>query len=152
EFYFHDRRVDAERTDEVAGHPLVFVGGRGHMLWWSGTQSGGSYPRAAAYPGAGGSFGPVAVTDHTRPPGLVLGPCRSDVVVLPEPAGLAARSRPELSWLRLPFFAGQPHVFGNPPLVDRFGGGRPPRQPARRADWDSIASRPLWTGTPIVDA
>jgi hypothetical protein len=74
-----------------------------------------------------------------------------DVVVLPELARLDARAHPELSWLKLPFFAGQPRTFENPPLVDRFGGGRPPRQPARRADWNSIASRPLWSGVPVVD-
>ena len=71
-----------------------------------------------------------------------------DVVMLPEPSRLDARAHPELSWLRLPFFAGQPRVFGNPPLVDRFGGGKPPRQPARRADWNAIGSRPLWSGIP----
>ena len=76
---------------------------------------------------------------------------RFEVVMLPEPARLDARAHPELSWLRLPFFAGQPRVFGNPPLVDRFGGGEPPRQPARRADWNAIGSRPLWSGTPIVE-
>jgi len=151
EFYFHGHRLDAERTDQVAGHPLVFVGGRGHLLWWSGTQSGGSYPLPAAYPGAGGGVGPIAVADDTRAPALVLPADRFDVVVLPEPARLDARARPELSWLKLPFFAGQPRVFGNPPFIDRFGGGKPPRQPARRADWNAIGTRPLWTGAPIVD-
>jgi len=152
EFYFHGHRIDVERPQRLGGHPLVFVGGHGHLLWWSGTASGGSYPEAAAYPGAGGGVGPIGVGDDTRAPATVLDADRFDVVVLPEPARLDARARPELSWLRLPFFAGQPHVFGNPPLVDRFGGGRPPRQPARRSDWDSIGSRPLWTGTPVLDA
>ena len=71
--------------------------------------------------------------------------------MLPEPERLDAAAHPELSWLKLPFLAGQPHIFGNPPLVDRFGGGNPPRQPARRADWNAIGTRPLWSGTPTVE-
>ena len=70
----------------------------------------------------------------------------STIVMLPEPARLDARAHPELSWLRLPFFAGQPRVSGNPPLVDRFGGGKPPRQPARRREWNAIGSRPALVG------
>src|SRR5204862_220355 len=132
-------------------HPVVHVGGRGHVLWWSGTQSGGSYPWPASYPGAAGSFGPIGVSDDTRKPARTLEADKFDVVLLPEPARLDARAHPDLSWLKLPFFAGQSRTYENPPLVDRFGGGRPPRQPARRADWDAIASWPLWSGLPVVD-
>ena len=162
EYYFHEYRLETDHPIRVAAngerpgdarrdHPTVFVGGRGRVLWWSGTQSGGSYPLAAAYPGAGGGIGPIGVADDTRAPETILDADRFDVVVLPEPARLDARARPELSWLRLPFFAGQPHVFGNPPLVDRFGGGKPPRQPARRREWNAIGARPLWTGTAVLD-
>jgi hypothetical protein len=161
EYYFHGFRLDTEEpvrvadrdgaSDERRDHPLVFVGGHGSALWWSGTQSGGSYPWAAAYPGAGGGLGPFGVADDTRAPARVLEPERFDIVMLPEPARLDARAHPELSWLRLPFLAGQPHVSGNPPLVDRFGGGKPPRQPARRREWNAIGSRPLWTGSAILD-
>jgi hypothetical protein len=151
EYYFHGHRIDTAEPRLVADHPLVFVGGRGRMLWWSGGQSGGSYPWAASYPGAGGGLGPFAATDDTRRSARIMDADSFDVVMLPEPARLDARTHPELSWLRLPFFAGQPRVFGNPPLVDRFGGGRPPRQPARRPDWNAIGSRPRWPGTAIVD-
>ena len=149
EFYFHGRRLETDRAMHVADHPVVFVGGRARMLWWSGEQSGGSYPWPASYPGVGGGIGPLAVGDDTRGPVRMMPADSFDVVMLPEPSRLDARAHPELSWLRLPFFAGQPSVFGNPPLVDRFGGGKPPRQPARRADWNSIGSRPLWSGIPV---
>jgi hypothetical protein len=161
EYYFHNYRLETERPIRVADgdrtdaarrdHPMVFVGGHGRALWWSGTQSGGSYPWAAAYPGAGGGVGPFAVADDTRAPARILPPERFQIVMLPEPARLDTRAHPELSWLRLPFFAGQPHVFRNAPLVDRFGGGNPPRQPARRREWNAIGSRPLWSGTAVLD-
>ena len=152
EYYFHGYRLDTERPVRAAGdHPMVFVGGHGHALWWSGSASGGSYPWPASYPGAGGGFGPFAVADDTRRPARVLAAERFDVVMLPEPERLDARAHPELSWLRLPFFAGQPRISRNPPLVDRFGGGKPPRQPARRSDWNAIGARPLWSGTPTVE-
>jgi hypothetical protein len=126
EYYFHGQRLDTDRPIRaVDDHPLVFVGGRGRVLWWSGNQSGGSYPWPASYPGAAGGVGPFAVSDDTRRPARVLDADAFDVVVLPEPARLDARARPELSWLALPFFAGQPRSFANPPLVDRFGGGSP---------------------------
>jgi hypothetical protein len=151
EYYFHGYRLDVERPERVAGHPVVFVGGRTHLLWWSGTQSGGSYPLPASYPGAGGGFGPFAAADDTRAPARLLDADRFDVVLLPEPARLDATAHPELSWLKLLFFAGQPHMFENPPLVDWRGGGGPPRQPARKVDWNAIASKPSWIGSPVVD-
>ena len=151
EFYFHGSRLDTDQPIRGGEHPVVYVGGRGRVLWWAGTQSGGSYPRPASYPGAAGSFGPIGVADDTRKPARTLEAERFDVVLLPEPARLDARAHPNLSWLKLPFFAGQSRTYENPPLVDHFGGGRPPRQPARRADWDAIASRPLWSGLPVVD-
>jgi hypothetical protein len=152
EYYFHGHRLDTDRPSRVAGdHPVVFVGGRGRLLWWSGNQSGGSYPWPASYPGAGGGVGPFAVSDDTRRPARILDADAFDIVLLPEPARLDARAHPELSWLGLPFFAGQPRSFANPPLVDRLGGGKPPRQPARRSDWNAIGSRPLWLGTPTVE-
>ncbi|HEY7376217.1 MAG TPA: hypothetical protein VIF57_28910, partial [Polyangia bacterium] len=101
EYYFHGYRLDRERPTAAGGHPMVFVGGRGHVLWWSGTQSGGSYPWPAAYPGAGGGVGPLAATDDTRAPARVLPAHSFDVVVLPEAARLDAAAHPELSWLRL---------------------------------------------------
>jgi hypothetical protein len=151
EYYFHGCRLDVENPERVAGHPLIFVGGHAQVLWWSGTQSGGSYPWPASYPGAGGGFGPFAATDDTRAPARILDADRFDVALLPEPARLDAGAHPELSWLRLLFFAGQPHMLANPPLVDWRGGGGAPRQPARKTDWNAIGSRPAWIGTPVVD-
>jgi hypothetical protein len=151
EYYFHAYRLDIERPENIGGHPVVFVGGRAQVLWWSGTQSGGSYPWPASYPGAGGGFGPFAAADDTRGPARFLDAGRFDVVLLPEPARLDARAHPELSWLRLLFFAGQPHMFANPPLVDWRGSGGPPRQPARKTDWNAIESRPPWIGSPVID-
>jgi hypothetical protein len=150
EYYFHGSRLETDRPVRHDDHAVVFVGGRGRLLWWSGPQSGGSYPWPASYPGAGGRFGPFAASDDTRRPQRILEADRFDVVLLPEPARLDARRHPELSWLKLSFFAGQPRVFENPPLIDRFGGGKPPRQPARRSDWNAIGSRPLWSGTAVA--
>src|SRR5262249_8869324 len=98
-----------------------------------------------------GGVGPLAVGDDTRAPARILEPDRFDVVMLPEPSRLDARAHPELSWLRLPFFAGQPRMSGNPPLVDRLRGGKPPRPPARRPDGTSLGTRRLWSGTPVLD-
>jgi hypothetical protein len=93
----------------------------------------------------------VRVDDDARRPARYLPPESFHVVVLPEPARLDARAHPELSWLRLPFYAGQPHVRRNPPLIDRLGGGAPPLQPGLRAEWISAAAHPLWRGQPVVD-
>src|SRR6266700_3513108 len=117
QYFFHGWRHEPARVLRIGGdHVVVFTGGRGHLLWWAGTQSGGSYPLPARYPGAGGSFGPLSVDDDTRQPGRFLGPELFHVVLLPEPARLDTRAHPELSWLRLRFFAGQPRMFNNPPL------------------------------------
>jgi len=151
EYYFHGFSLQPDRPVMHDDHPVVFVGGHGSTLWWSGTASGGSYPWPAAYPGAGGGLGPFGVADDTRAPARVLEADRFDVVMLPEPGRLDTRAHPELSWLKLPFLAGQPRVFANPPLVDRFGGGKPPRQPARRREWNAIESRPSWSGTAVLD-
>jgi hypothetical protein len=156
EFYFHRYRVDTAHPvlaeGEGGAHPVVFVGGRAQMWWWTGSQSGGSYPLAARFPGAGFGAGPFEVGDDTRTPGRVLPPSAFDVVLLPEPERLDARRHPELSWLKLSFYAGQVRVHHNPPFIDRFGGGKAPQQPGRRRDWNTIATCPLWTGTPIKDA
>jgi len=156
EYYFHRFRVDTTHpviSDLDGGaHPVVFVGGRAQLWWWTGGQSGGSYPEAASYPGAGFGAGPFEVGDDTRAPSHVLPAAAFEVVLLPEPERLDARRHPELSWLKLPFFAGQARVHHNPPFIDRFGGGKAPEQPGRRRSWNNIATRPLWTGTPIQDA
>ena len=79
EYYFHGYRLETDRPVRVAdrGRP----GDARRTIRWSSsagtgarsggraTQSGGSYPWPAAYPGAGGGVGPFAVADDTRAPG-----------------------------------------------------------------------------------
>jgi hypothetical protein len=152
EFYFHRFRMDIphpERNAENGEHAVVFVGGRAQLWWWTGDQSGGSYPMAAQFPGAGFGAGPFDVGDDTRTPARTIPASAFKVVLLPEPERLDAERHPELSWLKLPFFAGQPRVHHNPPFIDRFGGGKAPEQPGRRKAWNAIATRPLWTGEPV---
>ena len=71
----------------VADHPVVFVGGRARMLWWSGEQSGGSYPWPASYPGVGGGIGPLAVGDDTRGPVRMMPPTASTSSCFPSRRG-----------------------------------------------------------------
>jgi hypothetical protein len=152
EFYFHRFRVDTShpvRAEGAGDHAVVYVGGRAQLWWWSGDQSGGSYPMPAHYPGAGFGAGPFDVGDDTRTPARTIPASAFNVVLLPEPERLDAAKNPELSWLKLPFFAGQQRVHRNPPFIDRFGGGKAPEQPGRRRAWNALATRPLWTGEPV---
>jgi hypothetical protein len=156
EFYFHSHRLDTAHPvrsiSDGGTHAMVFVGGHARFMWWTGDQSGGSYPLPAQYPGSGFGAGPVEVGDDTRAPARVIPASAFNVVLLPEPERLDAARHPELSWLKLPFFAGQPRMHHNPPFIDRFGGGKPPEQPGRRRAWNAIATRPLWTGEPIQES
>jgi hypothetical protein len=158
EFYFHGWRTNPDRVVRVADsagagdHVVVYVGGRGRFLLWSGSQSGGSYPLPANYRGAGAGLGSLRPAEDTRGPGRFVAADAFQVVMLPEPDRLDAHRTPALSWLKLPFFAGSPRAYLNPPLFDRFGGGRAPAQPARRRDWNALATKPVWNGTPILDS
>jgi len=158
EFYFHGWRTDPDRvvrvTDSASAgdHVVVYVGGRGRFLFWSGSLSGGSYPLPASYRGAGAGVGSLRPAEDTRGPGRYVAADSFQVVMLPEPGRLDARRYPALSWLKLPFFAGSPRPYLNPPLLDRFGGGRAPAQPARRRDWNTLGTKPLWNGVPVVDS
>ena len=72
EFYFHGWRYQPQNVLRVRAlapdglatgasnddHVLVFTGGRGQMLWWKGSQSGGSYPLPRATPA------PAAASAH----------------------------------------------------------------------------------------
>jgi hypothetical protein len=155
QFFFHGWRYEPDRVlhaahDSGGEHALVFTGGRGRFLAWGGRQSGGSYPLPARFDGVGGGIGPLRASDDTRRPARILRAEMFRVVVLPEPMRLDGRAHPELSWLRLPFFAGQPHMHENPPLLDRLGGGAPPLQPGMRAEWIAAAAHPAWPGVPFV--
>jgi hypothetical protein len=165
EFYFHGwryqpqnvLRVRALASDGFAAgasnddHVLVFTGGRGQLLWWKGSQSGGSYPLPARYAGAGSGFGPFRPADDTRRPARFIRAESFRVILLPEPQRLDTRAHPELSWLRLPFYAGAPRARVNPPLMDALGGGGAPLQPAQRREWDAVDRHPRWTGRPLLD-
>ena len=165
EFFFHGWRYQPQNVLRVralapngfaAGasnddHVLVFTGGRGQLLWWKGSQSGGSYPLPARYAGAGSGFGPFRPADDTRRPARFIPAESFRVVLLPEPRRLDTRAHPELSWLRLPFYAGAPHARVNPPLMDALGGGGAPLQPAQRREWDAVDRHPRWMGTPLLD-
>ena len=152
EYYFHEYRLDTDRPVRAGGdHPMVFVGGHGHLLWWSGSASGGSYPwprRIRARAAASVRSRSLTTRGSRR---ASWRPIASEVVMLPEPERLDARAHPELSWLRLPFFAGQPRIFAQSAARRSLRRREPPRQPARRADWNAIGSRPLWSGTPTVE-
>ncbi len=165
EFFFHGWRYQPQNVLRVRAmapdgfatgaanddHVLVFTGGRGQLLWWKGSQSGGSYPLPARYAGAGSGFGPFRPADDTRRPARFIPAESFRVVLLPEPRRLDTRAHPELSWLQLPFYAGAPHARVNPPLMDALGGGSAPLQPALRREWDAVDRHPRWTGTPLLD-
>jgi hypothetical protein len=146
QFAFHNWRFDTDEVVRVGGpepgedHVVVFVGGSGRMLWWQGTMSGASYPLPALYRGA--ASGPVKADEDTRAPRRFIAPARFRIVMLPEPDRLDARARPQLSWLTLPFYAGQERTYSNPPLMDWLGHGGPVQQPARRPAWNSWQSKP----------
>jgi hypothetical protein len=147
-FAFHSFSLETDSVVRIGGtdpgedHVVVFVGGRGRMLWWQGTASGASYPLPAFYPSVGPGLS--SPDEDTRAPRRFIGARDFTVVQLPEPERLDARAHPELSWLRLPFYAGQEHVSGNPPLVDRLGGGGPPIQPAQRPTWNGRSAPRAW--------
>jgi hypothetical protein len=149
QFAFHGWRFETDQVVRVGGastgedHVVVFVGGRSHLLWWRGKTSGGSYPLPALFPGAGS--GPVKPDEDTRRPERFIAARDFDVVLLPEPERLDARARPELSWLALPFYAGQDRMHTNPPLVDWLGYGGPVLQPARRPAWNAQRGKPCFT-------
>jgi len=152
-FSFHSLCLDTDRVMRVAGpdpagdHVVVFVGGRGRLLWWSGTASGASYPLPAFYRRVGS--GPIKPDEDTRHVERFLAPQDFQIVMLPEPERLDSRAHPELSWLKLPFYAGQARMRSNPPLIDWLGNGGPVLQPARRLDWHARRNKPPFPGRPL---
>lgn len=163
QFFFHGWRYDTQDVFRIAGdshslgeaalgspddHVVVFAGGQGRLFGWGGTHSGASYPLPARFRDAGS--GPLKPTEDTRAPTRFLAARDFQVIVLPEPDRLDANLRPELSWVRLDFFAGQAHVAHNPPFVSWLGKDGPVAQPARRAAWNARGSKPLWRGRPEI--
>jgi hypothetical protein len=156
QFAFHSWHLDTDQVVRVAGpqpgedHVVVFVGGRGRMLWWTGTMSGASYPLPAFYRRAGS--GPIKADEDTRTPRRFIGARDFRIVMLPEPERLDATLRPELSWLRLPFYVGQEDMQSNPPLINWLGYGGPVVQPARRPAWNARKSKPPFLGSVLAVA
>jgi hypothetical protein len=121
------------------------VGGTGSALGYSGPFSGGSYPHAGRYPGSAFDVPLLSPADDTTTPARFLAAADFRIILLPEPARLDAAQSPELSWMRLPFHAGQRRLHRNLPLLSNFGGDRPPLQPAARHEWLAPARLPQWS-------
>jgi hypothetical protein len=155
QFFFHEFWTQPTQMVRLAGaeagedHPLVYVGGQGRFLLWSGTFSGGSYPLPARFPGAGFRGGLFAPDDDASRPARFIAASDFQVILLPEPERLDARRNPELSWLRLPFYAGQRSMSTNPPGYALFGRDHPPLQPAARDSWLRSPRKRAWAGHPI---
>jgi hypothetical protein len=157
-FFFHDswlqprRLVRLDGTESGTHHPVVFVGGEGRLLAWDGPFSGGSYPLPGRYPRAG--FEPrFLAPDEQLPVGArFLAPADFQVIVLPEPERLDGARHPELSWLRLPFFAGQRRVHINPPGYRTLDKDHPPVQPGVRRGWLSAPTNAEYPDTVMPTA
>ena len=150
EFYFHGWRYrrrtccpcgrGARRLRDRRGqydHVLVFVGGRGQFLWWSGSQSGGSYP-CPRLPGGRRRLRSVRRRRRHAPARAILPAERFDIVTAAR-AGPARYARPpravvaEATFLRRAAArVREPAAHG--PVRRR----KPPRQPARRREWNAI--------------
>lgn len=150
-YFFHDFYFEPPLVPRFAGatpgedHPLVFVGGQSEWFGFSGVQSGGSYPLPGRYPGAAFNIPWLSPDDDTSQPARFIAAADFKLIVLPEPERLDAQRFPELSWLRLPFYVGRRAGFRNLPGTDE-ACGRPPLQPAARAEWGGPPPYPHWTG------
>jgi hypothetical protein len=157
QFFFHTWTYEPDQVVRISGadsredHVVVYAGGRSRFLLWSGSQSGGSYPLPAVFPAAGGGVGRWRPADDTSKPARFIHPGDFKVVVLPEPERLDVGASPELAWLRLSFFAGQPRMYKNPLRLNAFTFGTAPQQPARQGGWNSEWNPPLWPDTPRFD-
>jgi hypothetical protein len=153
QYFFHgwwhepQQLVRSAGEDRPEDHALVYVGGRGRFLAWSGVFSGASYPLPALYEKAGFGFGPLNPDEDVSAPARFIAARDFQVIVLPEPDRLDARRFPELSWLRLPFYAGQRSVYTNPPGYQVLGQDQPPLQPAARRTWLQPPRENRWSGT-----
>ncbi|HEY0712045.1 MAG TPA: hypothetical protein VGF45_05190 [Polyangia bacterium] len=153
-YFFHEFQMSTKDVKRVASanpegdHPVVYVGGRGDWFGYGGELSGGSYPQPGRYAGSAFSVSWLSPEEDTSQTERFLAASDFQLILLPEPSRLDAKKSPELSWLRLPFYAGQRSVYVNPP---GFGGvsGRPPLQPAARADWGKPSRRAKWQGQPL---
>jgi hypothetical protein len=155
QFFFHDfwsaptSMVRLAGSDPREDHPLVYVGGKGNVLGWGGSFSGGSYPLPARFKRAGCRSRLMSPDDDTSTPARFIAASDFKVIVLPEPSRLDARRSPELSWLRLPFYAGQRTMSTNPPGYRALGRDHPPVQPGIRRGWMAPPTDPVWNGAVV---
>ncbi len=151
-FFFHEFLYEPQNVVRVGGsdpredHVLVYVGGKSRFLRWQGIQSGASYPLPGIYPAVGGGITGLRADEDVREPARFVRPEEFAIVMLPEPDRLDVGLHPELTWLRLDFFAGQAVMFQNPLALNGMGFGSAPRQPARQAQWNHRWSPLVWTG------
>jgi hypothetical protein len=154
QFFFHLWTHEPAQVVRISGsdpredHVVVYAGGKSRFLLWSGSTSGGSYPLPAVFPGAGGGLGPWRPGDDTSKPARYIRPEEFDLVMLPEPDRVDVGQTPELAWLRLSFFAGQPRMYRNPLALNALSFGGAPQQPARQGGWDGEWNPPYWPDTP----
>jgi hypothetical protein len=158
QFFFHlwtyepAQVVRTGGTDPREDHVVVYAGGHSRFFMWTGSTSGGSYPLPAVFPGAGGGVGPFRPADDTTHPARFVRPEEFTLILLPEPDRVDVGQNPELAWLRLSFFAGQPHMYRNPLALNTLSFGGAPQQPARQTGWDAEWHPPYWAERPQFDA
>jgi hypothetical protein len=154
QFFFHlwthepTQVVRINGSDPREDHVVVYAGGHSQFMLWNGSTSGGSYPLPALFPAAGGGVGPWRPADDTTKPARFLRPDEFKLVLLPEPDRLDVGQSPELSWLRLSFFAGQTRMYKNPLAMNGTSFGTAPVQPAHQGGWDGEWNPPYWPETP----
>ena len=153
-FFFHEFVDEPKQVVRVGGadpredHVLVYVGGKSRFLRWQVIQSGASYPLPSLYPAVGGGITGLRADEDVNDPARFIRPEEFAIVMLPEPDRLDVGLHPELTWLRLDFFAGQAVMFQNPLALNGMGFGSPPRQPARQAQWNHNWFPLVWAAPP----
>jgi hypothetical protein len=158
QFFFHWWTYEPNQVVRVRGedtredHVVVYAGGYSQFLLWNGWNSGGSYPLPALFPAVGGGLGKWRPPEDTTKPARFIRPEDFNVVLLPEPERLDVEANPELAWIRLSFYAGQPRMYRNPLKLNRAVFGEAPQQPARQGGWNASNNPPYWSQTPQFTA
>ncbi len=154
QYFFHCWTYEPTQVVRIRGesaredHVVVYAGGFSQFLLWSGWNSGGSYPLPALFPAVGGGLGKWRPPEDTTKPARFIRPEDFKIIVLPEPERLDVVANPDLAWLRLSFYAGQPQMYRNPLKLNRAVFGEAPQQPARQSGWNAITNPPYWVQTP----
>ena len=154
------RPLQRARAARASGRPRSGARSRARITRWSTWAA-----RAASWPGRASSaaaaircpratrrrdrgWAPSAPTRRSPPPARFIAAHEFRVILLPEPDRLDARRSPELSWLRLPFYAGQRSVHTNPPGYRVLGRtGRRCSPPPGRPGWRRRVRSPGGAGS-----